>query len=86
MDIRTMSWGTLTLMTLMYWFLLIGGWRIYVTRPSRRGKAWEQASKHIEEQEGGGVRIRVTYEVNLAPYLLVLLLPPLVLLAVKLLL
>jgi len=86
MDIRAMSWGSVAAMMLMYWLLVIGGWLIYTTRPSRQAKAWEQASKHVEEQEGGGVRIRVTHEVNIAPYLLVLLLPPLVLVAVRLLL
>jgi len=42
MALPSLSWGRYISVVLLYWLLVVGGWRFYTTRPSTQRRAREQ--------------------------------------------
>ena len=83
MALPSLTWGRYISIVLLYWVLVVGGWRFYTTRPSTQRRAREQ---HLiaerKDPVTGGMILTFSSEVNLLPIGALLFGPPLALLIV----
>ena len=80
MALTSLSWGRFIGVVLLYWLLVVGGWRFYTTRPSTQRRAREQAV--IAERKDpvtGGTILTISSRINLRPIGALLFGPPLAL-------
>ena len=81
MALPSLTWGRYISIVLLYWVLVVGGWRFYTTRPSTQRRAREQ---HLiaERRVTGGTILTLSSTINLRPIGALLFGPPLALLIV----
>src|SRR2546428_9130347 len=77
MALPSLSWGRYISVVLLYWLLVVGGWRFYTTRPSTQRRAREQ---HLiaerKDPVTGGLILTFSYPVNFLPICALLFRPP----------
>jgi len=80
MALTSLTWGRFIGVVLLYWLLVVGGWRFYTTRPSTQRRAREQ---HLiaerKDPVAGGIILTFSYRVKLLPIGALLFGPPLAL-------
>jgi len=81
MALPSLTWGRYISIVLLYWVLVVGGWRFYTTRPSTQRRAREQAVI-AERRVTGGTILTLSSTINLRPIGALLFGPPLALLIV----
>jgi hypothetical protein len=80
MDIQAWSWGGVLLAATAYWVVLVGGWLVYITRPSTQARARERAFRDAEvNPETGEVMMTFEHQVRRGRIALALFGPPLLL-------
>ncbi len=82
MALPSLSWGRYISIVLLYWVLVVGGWRFYTTRlrPPRRLR--EHLIAERTDPVTGGMILTFSYRVNVLPIGALLFGPPLALLIV----
>ena len=83
MALPSLSWGRYITIVLLYWILVVGGWRLYMTRSWTQRRVREQDVIAERKDPVTGVMILpISSEVNLLPIGALLFGPPLALLIV----